>query len=82
MTNTLSRFMEIKKQTEEASSEYSEAQGAFSHIQKRIKKEFGCSSFKEAEALLSEMEKEETALSASLNKAMTKFEKAWKDHLK
>lgn len=69
----LDDFEKIKREVAELERRAHQATGAFNQIMKRLKKEFGCATIKEAEALLEKKKKRELIYA----KKWMKMKKVW-----
>jgi hypothetical protein len=78
----LKRFAKIKQQAEEAKSEADRARGALEQLMARLKKEFGCTTLKQAKRLLRKKIEERDYAEALFNEALRAFESEYKDALK
>lgn len=72
------QYRKLKAEVERAKSDAERAQGALDQLMSRLEKEFECSSIKEAQKLLAELEAKEKAAKAAFQKAFTDYERKWK----
>lgn len=81
MAISLERYKKLKESVDQAQRDHDRAEGALSSLNARLKKEFGCSSRKEAEEKLATMKQEATKAEVDFNEALAGFEEDWKDRL-
>lgn len=77
MSNPLRKFAELKEKAEAAQQAADKAAGALGEVKERMKKDFGCSTIKEAKAKLVVMQQKQEAVMAKFEDAMKQFEKDW-----
>lgn len=75
----LDDYQKIRRRVEAAKTARDRAKGALDELTARLRKEFGCKTVEEAEALLDELKKEEITLAGKYVKARAEFLKAWKE---
>lgn len=76
------RFTKLKSDAETLQREVGRAEGALAQAMSRIKEEFGCSTVKEAEKKLVELEREREESEQKYDEAMADFEQKWSKVLK
>lgn len=74
---TIDEFQELESLANNLKEKASRAKGAVDQLHKRLKKEFGCSSLKEAEALLAKRNQKEKSLEEQYQQAIRPIKK-WK----
>lgn len=74
---TEKKYRQLKDDVENAKSEAARARGAQDQLMQRLKGDFGCSTLKEAEAKLEELQKESASLEKKFNKALADYEEKW-----
>lgn len=72
-------YQKIRRRVEAAKTARDRAKGALDELMGRLRKEFGCNTVGEAEALLEKLKREEVTLAGKYVKARAAFLKAWKD---
>lgn len=75
------KFIQLKKQAEEAQTARDKASGQLEFAMKRLKNEFECSSIKEAEAKLKSLTKESEQAEEEFELAIKSFEEKWNDRI-
>lgn len=78
----LDNLSELIRKVERLKEQKSKSRGALDQLLKRLKKEFGCNSLKEAKVLLKKKEEEERSLAIQYSKKKKRFEERWKGELK
>ena len=78
LTMNLQQFNELKEKMEGLKAEANRAEGALSQLRSQLKKEFDVGTFKEAEALLNKLEREEKTAEKEYESALKDFEEKWK----
>jgi predicted nuclease with TOPRIM domain len=79
--DALNKYLEIKKKVEIAQQKADKAEGALEQTMLQLKKEFGCTSLKDAKEKLAELEKEKSKLEKQFAKAVEEFETEFSDKL-
>lgn len=74
MTIDLKKFTKIKQAVEDARSERDRARGALDELMKRLKKERGLETLKQAKRLLRKKREERDYAEALFNEALKQFE--------
>jgi len=82
MSDKIKEYTLLKAKVEKIKSKADKAAGALKQNLDRIKKEFGCSSLKEAEKLLDNLRRDLTKLTATYEKELKKFESLYGNSLK
>lgn len=80
-STSLKKLTQLKSKIDKAEKEYLMAQGALEEIKQNLKKEFKCSTLKEANALMRKLRKKQKAAEKEFNTGLEKFEEEWKDIL-
>jgi len=70
----LNKLMRLREKVDRMKREADKASGALAETMKRLRKEFGCDSLKEARAMLRILEKKEQRAKAEAEKALAEFE--------
>lgn len=78
-TITEDEYRRLKRSVEDAQREADRAQGALDQLMKRLKDEFKCTTLKEARTLLDELKGKAEKAEAAYTKAVTDYEKKWKE---
>ena len=84
MANTnqnLDKYVQIKKQVESAQQQADQAKGALGQVMGQIKKEFGCTSLKQAKIKRRQLEEQKVSSKKAFDKAVEKFEEDWSEEL-
>lgn len=81
MTITLDQYHTLRRRAERLRQKAAEADGALKEVLRQVKEQFGCSTLKEAKALLAELEAKERKLGARYAAEMAKFQSKWGDVL-
>ena len=81
MDNTLAKYIKWKERVEAAQEKATKAEGALGEVKKRLKKEFGCSSIKEAKTKLAQLEKQKEQAEKKFNKELKTFKEKWDEVL-
>lgn len=71
---TEKELLELKEEIEEAKEKSSELKGEKQALMKRLKEEWDCKSVKDAEKLISEMEKEIETTSLEINNGLEELD--------
>lgn len=71
-------FQKVKDDIDSARQRIARAEGGLAELLKRLKKNFGCSSVKEARAKLEKLELEIESKTKLFNKRLVKLEAKWK----
>jgi len=79
---TLDNYQELLRKVERLRAKHDQAVGAKKEILKRLKKEFGVSSLKEAIVKLEKLKDEEIEAARRYEHAKSKFETKWRKQLK
>ena len=74
----LREFTDLKARVEQLQSLADQAEGAVALSRKRLKEECGCSSLKEAEALLAKLERSVAKQEKDHERGVREWEKTWK----
>ena len=74
----LEDFTALKEEVEKARQNASEAKGARAHILEILKRDFGCSSLREARNMLGGLEKSNAAQTQQLTLAIEKYRRTWR----
>lgn len=77
----LEKYNRLKKKADDAKREADRAEGTLKALKDELKEEFGCSTLKEAKALLAELETEQEKAETRFNKELDAFEKEYGDKL-
>lgn len=77
----LDKYLKIKRKVDSAQQESNKVEGAFGEVMKQLKKEFKCSTIKEAEAELKERKKKRDKVGKKFDSAVEDFEEKWSDEL-
>jgi len=75
--NNLNDYLKLKKKVELAQTEADQAEGALGEVMKQLKKDFSCSTLKEAKQKLKKLEKQKTSSKEEFEEALEKFEEDW-----
>lgn len=74
-SDTLEKYNQLKKQSEEAKQRASEAQGALNQIMKQLKKDFDCDTLEQAETKLKRLRWQGKQLQEKFDKELDEFER-------
>lgn len=74
---TLDDYPELKRRSAELAKEAERAAGRYDELMARLKKEYGCSTIKQAQKLLEQIKDEEQEALRSWNAALKKLKKDW-----
>jgi len=77
MSNTLKRYMELKRKTEQSQQEADRAEGALQQVMNQLKKEFGCTTLEDAKKKLDILEKQERKAEIEFEKLINEFALQW-----
>jgi len=77
----LVRFGELKTRVEESKKELAKAEGALSEQMRRLEKDYGCTTVKEAKEKLKAMTAERSSLGKRYDKLLDSFTAEWEDKL-
>ncbi len=75
------KYEELKSKVEQLRRKADKAEGALSELMKQLKKEFGCSTLKEAEKLLTKWEQQEQEQLTELEEKLEQFKQEYGDAL-
>ena len=74
-------FEALKREVEDVTRKRDKAAGALEQVLKRLKKDFGCRTLKEAKAKLVALEEQERKAAKDYTAKKEEFEKKWKQVL-
>jgi len=75
---TEEKYRRLKQEVENTKAEADRAQGALDQLLVRLKDEFDCKDLKEARTKLVELETKKEKAEIAFSKALTDYEKKWK----
>ncbi len=78
---TLKKYMRLRKDVEIAQQRKDRAQGALDQLMKNLEKDFKCTSLKQAQKKLTNLQKQEEEAKEEFVEAMEEFEEKWEDKL-
>jgi predicted transcriptional regulator len=78
---TADDFLSLQRRVQQLQRDRDKAAGAVDQLMKQLRKEFGCKSIEQAEALLEKYKDEELAALKEYNTAKAAFERKWADKL-
>ncbi len=78
---TLKKYMRLKKDVETAQQRKDRAQGALDQLMKNLEKDFKCTTLKQAQKKLTNLQEQEEEMKENFVEAMEKFEEKWEDKL-
>ena len=81
MNDDIKRYTQIKEALKTSQTRLAQAQGARDVILKDLKKQFGCSTLKEAQEKLELLKKQQTTANKQFQEALDNFEEKWGDKL-
>jgi len=77
----LKKYLRLKKDVETAQQRADRAQGALDQLMKTLKKDYDCSTLKQAKTKLKFLQKQEEKVREEFVEAVDKFEEKWEEHL-
>lgn len=77
----LNDYLRLKKKVESAQQQADQAEGALGEVMKQLKKEFGCTTLKEAKKKLKQLERQKESSKEDFETAVEKFEDDWSEKL-
>ncbi len=78
---TLKKYMRLKKEVETAQQRKDRAQGALDQLMKNLEKDFKCTSLKQAQKKLTNLQEREEEAKEEFVEAMEEFEEKWEEKL-
>lgn len=75
------RFQAVKDKVEKLKEDRDKAQGAQDQILERLRNEFGCSTLKQGQKKLDELDKNIDEKEKQFKNDLDQFEEDWKEHL-
>ncbi len=78
---TLKKYMRLRKDVETAQQRADRAQGALDQLMKNLEKDFKCTTLKQAQKKLTNLQEQEEEMKKDFMEAMEKFEEKWEDKL-
>jgi hypothetical protein len=79
--DSLKQYLALKKQVRKHNRKIAQLEGAQAELLKRLKKEFGCSSYKEGKELLKRLEKEQRKRQREFAAELKKFKRRHRKEL-
>ena len=78
MTDALSEFLALKKETEQLTQRKARLEGAEQEHLKTLKEDFGTADLKEAKKLLAKLEKEAAEAEREFKRELKAYQEKWK----
>ena len=78
---TISKYVKLKEQVDEAKSDADKAEGALNQIMKQLKTDFDCSSLTTAEKKCKQLKKQAKEAEENFDNAVEEFTEKWVEEL-
>ena len=78
---TLKKYMGLKKDVEVSQQRKDRSQGALDQLMKNLEKDFKCTTLKQAQKKLTNLQEQEEEVKEEFVEAMEEFEEKWEDKL-